>query len=151
MMCCCYQTWEHWHSAVTQYVLLKLPDVSICDVAAVTHISNSALIPHQHRNRLLVCYLYCLYKNSLRFSQYKMIKAEKVRGMNFITKLQEQWRICTAAASLADHSRCCYIMCICGGSWTEDSREEVPGNMTISLWEKDAHMKENGHTNLKMN
>jgi len=76
-------------------VLLKLPHVSICDVAAVTHISNSALVPHQHRDHLLVYHLYCFYKydtqkNSLKFSQYKMINTEKVRGMKFIIKLQEQ-------------------------------------------------------------
>jgi hypothetical protein len=29
-----------------------------------------------------------------------MINTEKVRVMNFITKLQEQWKICIATASL---------------------------------------------------
>jgi hypothetical protein len=79
----------------THYVLLKLPDVTVCDVAAVTHTSNSALAPTT--TGIISCFttytviINMIHKNSLRFSQYKMINTEKVRRMNFITKLQVQW------------------------------------------------------------
>ena len=92
-------------------MLLKLPDVSVCDVATVRLISNSALAPTTIQiiswSTTYTVIINMIHMNSLRFNRYEVINIEKVRGINFITKLQEQWKICIVAASLQTAATLC--------------------------------------------